>query len=178
MKSICCIPATAAVRTLGVFVMRSVLWSLLVSDPYNDLTADLTCHGKSVFTFWKVSAFQVKASVWSFFSDSQQQGCDVTGLEQQRNFARHRILRRIRPDLVDVWKAGEDTGPAQGAHLCPKVEQERELHLERWWVWICLFSMTTYNFFLSLLLECLSVSQLHFSFFWKGVSTPLRKLWG
>ena len=43
--------ATAAVRTLGVFVMRSVLRSLLVSDPYNDLTADLTCHGKSVFTF-------------------------------------------------------------------------------------------------------------------------------
>ena len=45
--------ATAVVRTLGVFVMRSVLWSLKVSGPLNDLTADVTSHGNSVFTFLK-----------------------------------------------------------------------------------------------------------------------------
>ena len=39
-------------------------------------------------------------------------------------------LRRLRQDLVDYRAEGEDPGPAQGAHLCSQVEQDRELHSE------------------------------------------------
>ena len=58
----------------------------------------------------------------------EQQGRDLPGLEQQREPPGDRLLRRLRAHLVDDGRAEEHAGAAQGTHLRPQVEQERELH--------------------------------------------------
>ena len=75
----------------------------------------------------------------------EQQGRDLPGLEQQREPPGDRLLRRLRAHLVDDGRAEEHAGAAQGTHLRPQVEQERELHSGEACLWHGIYNMNVYR---------------------------------